>query len=224
MLKQRLKIIFISLCVIGFLSLTVLSIWLLKIDSDMSSRIAKGWFLPPLEIYSQPVTVFERQQLTAQQFVQQLKLERYRERNSDQKLFPGDYSVFNSEQCSEIENLDIDNIQNCVLFQTPINKFGPLRNSKIHLLAFDERSVKSVFSGSPLTQVKKIQLPPKLFAQFYGGKPILRKVTPIEETPMACLHATTAIEDSKFLEHKGVIFTNGISLSWLLGDLRRLIA
>src|SRR5690606_21562031 len=47
---------------------------------------------------------------------------------------------------------------------------------------------------------------PQMFAQFYNDQPILRRIVHIGEVPLQCLQAVTAIEDSDFLEHKGVSF------------------
>ena len=44
----------------------------------------------------------------------------------------------------------------------------------------------------------------QLFAQFYNNKPILRELLSLGEVPLHCLQAITAIEDNRFLDHRGI--------------------
>ena len=93
------------------------------------------------------------------------------------------------------KELDHD-VDSCLAFRT---------KGKINLVSFNKSSqVEGVFSGQPLQERAFLRIGPQLFAQFYNDKPILRELLNLGEIPLHCLQAITAIEDDRFLDHRGV--------------------
>ena len=94
----------------------------------------------------------------------------------------------------------LENTFECLFFR--------LEDGRNYLVGFSVRNeVSLVFSGDPLTEKTKISLPPRLYAQFYNDVPILRGLVKVGDVPLQCIQAITAVEDSQFLEHRGVSWT-----------------
>lgn len=216
-IRQLFKVFsfFLILVILG------LTVWLFRLNKAIEDRIKSGWFRPPVEIYARGDQIFLRQHLSPDELSQLLKTLRYRERFEDQQLFPHDFAVLDSRQCGEvIGGPFIGNTTQCIYFRTPDqNDSGQQQKVQTYLVGFDETPEVSILqAGEPLKEVETLELRPQLFAQFYGGEPILRKIIHIGDAPLECLQAVTAIEDSQFLEHKGVSVT-GLSRA-LLRNLR----
>lgn len=64
--------------------------------------------------------------------------------------------------------------------------------------------IKGIYRGDPSQTLDAFVMMPQVVAQYLGEEPILREETALREFPVTCLNAIMAIEDSKFLEHKGV--------------------
>lgn len=64
--------------------------------------------------------------------------------------------------------------------------------------------IKGVYQGEPSQKLEAFIIEPQVIAQYLGEEPILRDEMALREFPVSCLNAIMAIEDSKFLEHKGV--------------------
>jgi len=64
--------------------------------------------------------------------------------------------------------------------------------------------IKGIFKGEPSIILETFVIKPQVVAQYIGQEPILRNETALRDFPVSCLNAIMAIEDSKFLEHKGV--------------------
>ncbi|OFZ18430.1 MAG: hypothetical protein A2Z20_04420 [Bdellovibrionales bacterium RBG_16_40_8] len=193
-----------------------LGVWLFRLNSTMQERISHGWFRPPVEIYSRGELIRVREQLGFGQLTMLLEKLHFRERVEDQTLLPNDYALLDFRQCAEaLGEPFTGQISHCVFLRTPESSFGAQRSSRTILIGFDESStVVGIFAGTPLKAVEQVELMPQLFAQFYDGEPILRKIIKIGDVPLECLQAVTAIEDSQFLEHKGVSIT-GLARAFL---------
>lgn len=205
MLHKKLKQVLLFSAIFLLLTVVALSFWVRHVKSEIRERIAGGWFKPPVEMYSRGDVFQLRQKMTAVELIELLTKIRYRERFEDQALRPNDFAVLNSNQCSEIRKDNFDPADNCVYFRTVPHKG---LKSETHLVGFSESGEISVLmSGEPLVPVTRISLSPHLYAQFYADEPILRNLISIGDAPLYCLQAVTAIEDSQFLEHKGVSVT-----------------
>lgn len=191
------------------LLLLVLIVWLFRLNQDMQKRLQDGWFRPPVEIYARGEQIRLRQNINPRDFVRLLQSLRYRERIEDQPLHPHDFAILDAQQCEEVLGEPfIGNTHLCVYFRTPEIKTGHKKMSETYLLGLDTlNTVSMIYAGHPLKEVESLELTPQLFASFYSGEPILRKIISVGDTPLECLQAVTAIEDSQFLEHKGVSVT-----------------
>ncbi|MCB0361943.1 MAG: transglycosylase domain-containing protein, partial [Bdellovibrionales bacterium] len=197
-----------SLFAVLGLSLSLLGYWIFSLDRELKNRVEAEWFLPPVEIYSAPSQIRVGQNLSVSELVLQLSSMGLRQRDPDLRLFAGDFSLWDPSQCQIHLNEKLDeDVMSCVTFILN-EKLSSTTNIKLHplmLVAFDESGkVKAVYEGEPLEAKEKIELNPHLFAQFYGGKPIIRSLVQVGEVPLFCLQAVTAIEDSDFLQHRGV--------------------
>ncbi|MCB0349966.1 MAG: PBP1A family penicillin-binding protein [Bdellovibrionales bacterium] len=203
-----LKIIKLILIAAIFCTLA-LGVWLFRLNKEIQDRIGQGWFRPPVEIYSRGEQIHLKQRLSADELIKLLAKLQYRERFEEQSLHPSDYSRLDANQCEEVVGSPfLGNVESCVYLRTPASTADIQLTSKNILIGFDStQTVTQILSGSPLADVPYVELTPQLFAQFYGGEPILRKIIQVGDAPLECLQAATAIEDSQFLEHKGVSVT-----------------
>jgi penicillin-binding protein 1B len=200
--KHWFKIVSFS-CLAILISLIV---WLFQQHQNIQERIQGGWFRPPVEMYARGETLVVGQNRTPDDFAKTLASLRYRERFEGQTLTPHSFSRLDTRQCEDILNEPFgDDYSECIYLQTPDTPQAP---SQTVLVAFHEGRIKILATGlNRPTRTDRVELAPQLFAQFYEGEPILRKLIQIGDVPLACLQATTAIEDSQFLEHKGVSVT-----------------
>ncbi|USN47310.1 MAG: PBP1A family penicillin-binding protein [Pseudobdellovibrionaceae bacterium] len=184
-----------------------------------------NWFVPPLEIFSAPESVVGGQKLQIESLIAYLREQNYRQRSPDQKLFEKDFSLWPFDFCQSHLSVALPaDVTTCLALKTRKRDFGPQRKSQTYLLAWTGNdTVTHLFSGEPFQQNELITLPPQLFAQFYGDKPILRRIVSVDVTPLQCLQAVTAIEDRNFLEHSGVSF-GGMIRAALRNILRGRIA
>ncbi len=197
--RVSLKGILVLLTTSLTLAIIWLSFWLFQLNQKMSERLNQGWFLPPIEIYSGPEALFPGQNLDLDRLQGQLESQGYRQRQAQQRLLPKDFALWDLGLCaSHLSDPLPWGTQRCLVIRHP---------HQIELLALDSHKVLALYQGEPLLPVGRLELPPQLFAQFYGDQPILRDVRPLGAHPLQCLQAVTAIEDSQFLEHSGISFS-----------------
>lgn len=204
---QKIRFFFKVVLLFGALVCVGLGIWILRLSSQIDERTKKGWFLPPLEIYSAADPHFVGQSLSAEKLIQELLRKGYRERAPHLRLFEGDFSKWPLDQCQNHigEALPEEETFECLAIKSKSHSFGPQRESELQLFIFDsEKKIARLYSGEPLKPAEQILFAPQLFAQFYNNKPILRTITPLSEIPLACLQSITAIEDNRFLDHRGI--------------------
>lgn len=177
--------------------LMALTVWLFRLNYTIQKRIEHGWFKPPVEIFARGETIRLRQILTAEVLPSQLLKMRYRERYEGQPLLPNDFIRLNNLPCRA---------SLCISLRTPEEFLGRKQRSQSVFIELTHESEKFQITKIVLDEkaVPFYELSPQLFAQFYDGEPILRQVIRVGDSPLACLQAVTAIEDSQFLEHKGV--------------------
>ncbi len=180
------------------LVLILLSVFIWREDRHLRDRVEAGWFLPPIEFYSAPMTIEPQGQLNLRETLSRLKGWGWRERHLGQPLHRQDFIRLERDDCLEaFPEAD-----------WPQESFQCLGVWPGHLAepwwaAVDDNRVTALF-GSDGRALDRVSLPPELFAQFYDEQPILRTVVGLGEVPLACAQAVTAIEDSEFLEHKGI--------------------
>ncbi|MBT4763045.1 MAG: PBP1A family penicillin-binding protein [Bdellovibrionaceae bacterium] len=194
------KIIFAGSLALLTLTIILLSTWLYTINKDIDLRRKEGWFLPPVEYYTSAKRFIKNTHIPLKNLDFQFQKRLFRKRDPQQKLWPMDYSVWKKQRClNHIKEDDLDQeLESCIVFI-------PNSNEQLHFVAlnFDSKVIQT-FLGERATVSQNIALPPLLFAQFVGNKPMLRKAVKLDETPLFCLQAITAIEDHDFLEHQGI--------------------
>ncbi|MCB0414943.1 MAG: transglycosylase domain-containing protein, partial [Bdellovibrionales bacterium] len=177
--------------------------WFFDLHRTIEDRIAKNWFLPPIEYYSAPEHFTAGMKYSPSQLKTLFKLNRFQEKAPDKRIQEKTFSLWQEDQCLENLSEAHDEISHCVIF----NKNDLSNPQDWGLIAFNSDNVVTyVFSGQPLLPVDRIELDPRVFAQFYDGQPMLRRLITINETPLSCLNAITSIEDKDFLNHQGVSF------------------
>lgn len=184
-------------------------LWVVKLDNELRGRIEGSWFAPPVEIYSAPTQIKRGQLLSPEELTQYLVKFGMRQRDPDLRLFSGDFAIWNKDQCQLQLNQTIPSDASvCVtfVFKTKSPQFYPYQSGlPLSVVVFSgEGSVLSIFGGNPISMKDSLELDSHLFAEFYAGEPILRQIVQIGEVPLYCLQGITAIEDSDFLEHRGI--------------------
>ncbi|MEK6556216.1 MAG: transglycosylase domain-containing protein, partial [Bdellovibrionota bacterium] len=191
-------------------------------NSEIKERISSGWFVPPVEIYTGNLKLEVGSIIARNQLQARLLEKRYRERSEGETLREKDYAWLDQAQCSGlIDGLKIESdddwksadLSYCLMIHTEKSEFGSLREAQLAIIAFSvpgevlRTIVTQTQNGAYWRVAAEMQLPPDLFAQFYGDEPLLRQIVRIGEIPLQCSQAVTAIEDNNFLTHSGVSFT-----------------
>lgn len=182
------------------------SFWAWNLNGKIQKRLAKGWFLPPVEIYTAPQKLEVGQILNPEQLEGLLTSLNFRKRNINQSVLDGDWIPLSPGSCYQswpdhaIE--DKENAGHCALINVPNDSKDDL------LIVFTSSSeIDKIVDLSTGTAVSFIDFRPIMFAQYYAEKPIIRRVIQVGQAPLECLQAITAIEDADFLEHRGVSIT-----------------
>ena len=194
-----------------------LGVWLFRLNNEIKTRLGHGWFKPPVEIYSRGDKVIVGQKLGISALTKLLNLHNYRERFEEQTLRPGDYSRLTGAQCNELvsatfdETFD-DTTNQCVVFYDSKDAAASeSESSAIRIVMFDETDtvlrILTSRDNKSWSEIQHFEFAPQLFAQFYNDEPIMRTLIEVGDAPLVCLQAVTAIEDSQFLEHRGVSVT-----------------
>lgn len=191
---MRLKIAGLILLLMTLL----IGIFLWRADRHLRERLDAGWFLPPIEFYSAPLTIEPQGRLNISETLARLKGWGWRERHLGQPLHRQDFVLLDRDNC-------LAAFPEAAWPQVPFRCLGvwPGHLAEPWWAAIDENRVIAIY-GSDGRTLDRASLPPELFAQFYEDQPILRTVVGLGEIPLACAQAVTAIEDSEFLEHKGI--------------------
>ena len=180
--------------------------WAWNLNSKIQNRLAQGWFLPPVEIYTAPQKIEVGQILDPSEIKKLLTSLNFRQRQITQSVLEGDWIFLPKASCTQSYPDDVvedeSEAGDCVLINVPEDQRDEF------LLVFNEKKeLVRILELSTRQSVEFIQFEPILFAQYYNERPIIRRVIQVGQAPLECLQAITAIEDSDFLEHKGVSIT-----------------
>jgi penicillin-binding protein 1B len=222
-LRQRRWLTGFFLSALGALLLAalILGSWLLRLDREISERLAQKRFAPPVEFYSAPEFIRSGQYRQREDLLKIFARRNYRTRQFGQPLHPGDISAWSGHECQSIlgAGTQFDEVTNCLAYRLFLRPNSGLRSTdleteaatpeteSLQIIAFDSNSrVVGTFSGANPRPSEAALLDPELFAQYYGDKPTLRDEVDLGKIPLACVNSVIAIEDPKFLEHVGVSF------------------
>jgi penicillin-binding protein 1B len=206
---KNIKAILLSVAILSCLVILVLAFYLYRFNQQITQGLAEKRFLPPTEYYSAPQEFSVLRPITLVKFKEILTKRQYRQRDWTQKLFAGDFSEANVDQCQPSVPASLPpNTQKCILFSVKDTKDPELAESPLQMAAFDsEDKLTATFQGNPLQASARVALEPELFAQYLDGQPVMQNYRALGEIPPACLNAVLAIEDAKFLEHGGFSIT-----------------
>jgi penicillin-binding protein 1B len=225
---------FLILAVIIGISTIALGVWLFRLDRNIKTRFAEKRFAPPVEFYSAPEIVRPGSSYPLNYFETLFARKNFRHRDFGQPIQPGDYSVWSAAECQSLLQvtaaptpapasqeegvaITVENpppppeqaLARCFAFRNATPTIAPtVDEESVQIVALSTNgAVLKVYSGAQPIEAPSLQIEADLFAQYYGNKPVLRKVVSLGTVPSACLNALLAIEDSDFLEHPGISIT-----------------
>lgn len=165
----------------------------LSLQNKLHTRLAKGWIIPPLELYSQGIYLGVGRKIPLNAIQDEL---RRRDLKPDR-----DYVLGEVEACALEGGPTLKDEARRCLWLKHLEE-GPL------VVTWDENDwITEIWGGEPWGERESQALFPRLITQFSDGQPIQQQNTVMSETPLACLQAVTAIEDREFLEHVGISAT-----------------
>lgn len=196
--------------------LVLLGSWVLHLDRNIQARFSEKRFAPPVEFYAAPETIQRGAQAVAREAEGILARRHFRRRDFGTPIQPGDYSVWNGDECrsllpsqlSDEAKQTLPSIKKCVAFRNKGAARDTLASDDVQIMGFDEtEKAVLIISGGNMQEKEAAFFAPEMFAQYYGDTPILRNVVSLGTVPTQCLNALLAIEDAKFLEHHGFSFS-----------------
>jgi penicillin-binding protein 1B len=202
-----------SIVALTLLALILFSLWAIRLDREIRSRLSGQRFLPPTEFYTAPLLLRVGFPTDAGTIRRRFDALGFRSRPWDQAVQPGDFAEMTSAECVQLlaGGLPAD-----LASQTAqCWAFSNRSDEVTQLVVIDPQGViLAALAGSPLESRTAVEIEPALFAQFYGDQPLLREVVELGRVPTVCLNALIAIEDDGFLEHHGVSATGILRAAW----------
>jgi len=196
------KHLFKILLPLFFIFIFLLGFWFLKLNGEINTKTAEGWFPPAVEIYAEGETIYKGSTLSKNQLNNILLGSQFTQKNDTNKrekifkVIRKDECLFNLNSLTESDtNFDGDLINNC--FFITIDK----KNKLIITLNIADQISDIYLNNQP---TNKFELPSFLIAQYFKDKPYLRTNIAIGDAPLQCLQAITAVEDNQFLNHSGI--------------------
>ncbi len=192
------KKIVVSVLIIGCLAAGLVFVWALKVNQDIKASLEKGWFSKPVQIYTGSQEIRRGQKISAAKLVNKFNESGWIERNLDQAVIENEFTLLPVKVCEErIDTKLPDLASHCLIYKSS-NQSGLIVTSLEQVLEI------LIFQDSEMQAIESVSLGGKLFAQFIDEKAVRQSFTSISQMPDHCLEAILAIEDDKFLEHKGV--------------------
>ncbi|MFK8136955.1 MAG: transglycosylase domain-containing protein [Bdellovibrionales bacterium] len=198
-MQSKLRIISIIFAAIVLLGTMILGSWGLHLNQIISQSLEKRSLTPIREYFAQGEQIFVLQNLNDEAFIKLLRSYKLGKVRFG-KLRDDEYQRFYGDQCLLRTELDKtpENLVSCVEF-----KLKSEESELFYFVGFDSEKVIFIEDKSTQLPVTLLELPPQLFAQYHGQKPILRRPMQLSETPAVCINSVVAIEDPNFLEHQG---------------------
>lgn len=217
-----LRYILIGGAITTLIAIIAFVIWVIRLDRNIQMRFAEKRFASPVEFYSAPEIIRPGMTFASNFFENYFTRRNFRQRAFGQPIQPGDYSVWTANEClSLVSPPDSDSsLSRCIAYRNQTARIEDSANldESVKILALDvSNRVAAIFTAPSFQTISRTYLEPELFAQYYGDKPILRRIVSLGDVPTHCLNGLLAIEDAKFLEHPGV------SVTGLLRAIRTLV-
>lgn len=187
---------FAMICAI--LAFCIIIAWGCQLKTDIQDSLESGWFVPPTQIYTGDIKMRLNQHISSTRLSNTLESAGWKERGMDQSIIDNEFTLLPYEICQDRIDTELpEEAHECLVFkseqQEGVVVLGP--DKILDILLFREGLI---VTSSSLT------IGSTLFAQFIDNKPIRQNYTNISQFPTQCLDAIVAIEDDRFLEHKGI--------------------
>lgn len=202
---------FFILFALGFLGLVTLtiiggSIFVYKIDQEMLSKMQQKQMIQPTLFYSRAATWKTGDTFPLEE-IKGILNKQLRIRGNEQRLFAGDFALINGSTCVNflVTEDEVAESDSCLRIFWDKGSHPLFKEPWVETLWLDSSSrIKGIFKGEPSEAAEQFVVLPQVIAQYLGGEPILRDEHSLPDFPVSCLNAIIAIEDAKFLEHRGV--------------------
>lgn len=197
-LKRHLKTVLIIAVILIFFILGVVFVWSMKVNKDIKASLEKGWFSKPVQIYTGSQEIRRSQQVSAANLVKKFKQSGWIERGFNQSILANEFTLLPVNLCEErIDTRLQKSASSCLVFQSQDQQ-------GLIVLSPDEILEIFLFQDNQMQSTESFSIGAKLFAQFIDQKAVRQEFTSISQIPDYCLESILAIEDDKFLEHKGI--------------------
>jgi penicillin-binding protein 1B len=194
-----------------FVTLTIITLGaaisyaFLSLSEEMDQKLEAKRILLPTEYFAAPYRFRTPSLQNVDNSVKMLQNQNYRSRDYQQRLLPGDYLKANSPECRSLFRIPEDlNFASCLAFVKKDVEPSQVQNEFRILLFNNENQIQQIFKAFPLELVNEASLEAPLVAQYVGTDPIMQVEEPLGKVPPFCSNGVMAIEDPRFLEHKGV--------------------
>ncbi|MGH1467577.1 MAG: transglycosylase domain-containing protein [Bdellovibrionales bacterium] len=194
-LKQRLKLFYILFLVV----ICVFLFWAGAEVIQLKKSTSNGWFDPPTKFYTAPLSFKRMQKISAHSLSSYLTQSGLKERGPNQSLDKGEFTFLPGNLCEDrLGSNTLPDTQTCFLIVNEDNEEIVIENSSSQILKI------SKILDSRAIPLDEFFAPAILFTQMSQGKHVLRTHVKLSQIPRYCLDSILAIEDDRFLKHKGV--------------------
>jgi penicillin-binding protein 1B len=210
MTKRKLTAALVSLFALCMTVVAALLIWAENLQNTIQTRLAGKRWSAPTEFYSGPEQFFAGQPGITKILSDTLERLEYKLVQIDRPLQEGEFAKWPGEMCKQKISSLSGAVKECWSIKPhkrPDALPGEPDRSTLLIAVNADDIIDTVYEGEPPQPATRVELEPELFAQFYGGAPVLRKIISIGDVPPYLLNAILAIEDSQFLTHHGVSWT-----------------
>ena len=186
----------------------------------MKQSLEDGWFAKPVEIYSRSQDLRIHQKINAKNIAKIFKRSGWKKRQYDQSILEKEFAILPSDICAQRINTKLPyEATHCLIFK------GTSHSLQQGLIILDSEKILEILmlENNEMISQKNINIGSKLFAQFMNGKAVRQRFTPLSLFPEKCLQSILAIEDDKFLEHKGISLTS-IARAFIRNILKQRLA
>lgn len=197
---------------LGLLTLTIMfgAYFVYQLDQEMLLKMEQKKMLQPTVFYSRAPSWKKGDFIPLAEVVHPLQ-NTLRSREKGLSLFAGDYRLLTGSDCQEVlpESLpsELLNDDQCLQIFWSAGESELFQSPWLETLwTGADNQIKGIYDGVSLSERVEFVLKPQVMAQYLGEEPILFKETPLNQIPVDCLNAIIAIEDARFLEHKGISF------------------
>ena len=173
--------------------------WGIMSSAKLKNSTKSGWFDPPTEIYSAPVKFHENQAMNPAGLSELFISMGFKERGVGESLGAREFTFMSYLSCEDKFGLSLkSNTRTCFhALLKPEKQFlievSYTKILKLHKL--DKGVSKSL---------KTLELLPVLLTKLSNKKPVKRTYKKLSYIPRYCIDAVLAIEDDRFLNHRGV--------------------